>query len=122
MNHKVEEVHPALAFEKIQKGALLLDVREWEEIELFNFDLEEQLMIPLSELTERFKEIPGYREIIVGCHSGNRSMQVALFLKGQNFEKVFNLQGGIREWIQHNLPVQWDNPKINRPVRGEVFK
>lgn len=111
MNHKIEEVHPALAFERIQKGALLLDVREWEEIELFNFDLEEQLMIPLSELTERFKEIPGHREIFVGCHSGNRSMQVALFLKGKDFENVFNLQGGINGWIQVGLPVQWERFK-----------
>lgn len=121
MNHNIEEIHPQLAFERIQNGALLLDIREWEEIEIFNFDVEEQLMIPISELAVRMKEIPMDREIIVGCNSGNRSMQVAFFLKGQNFEKVFNLQGGINGWIQMDLPVEWDNPKINRQVKKEEF-
>ena len=118
----IEEINPVLAHEKLQQGALLLDIREWEEIEIFNFDVEEQLMIPMSEFGARFKEIPMDREIIVGCNSGNRSMQVAFFLKAQNFENVFNLRGGINGWIQQNLPVQWDNPKISRPVTREEFK
>ena len=122
MNQNIEEINSTLAFEKIHQGALLLDIREWEEIEIFNFDVEEQLMIPMSEFGARFKEIPMEREIIVGCNSGNRSFQVALFLKSQGVEKVFNLRGGINGWIQMNLPVQWDNPKITRHETKEEFK
>lgn len=112
MNLNIEQIHPVLAFEKIQNGALLLDIREWEEIEMFNFDVAEQMMIPMSELGMRFRELPMDREIIVGCNSGNRSMQVAFFLKNQNFENVHNLQGGIGSWIQSGLPVQWDTFKV----------
>ncbi len=122
MNQNIEEINSSLAFEKLHQGALLVDIREWEEIEIFNFDVEEQLMIPMSEFGARFKEIPMEREIIVGCNSGNRSLQVAFFLKNQGYEKVFNLRGGINDWIQMNLPVAWDNPKINRPVTKEEIK
>jgi rhodanese-related sulfurtransferase len=121
MNFSIEEVNPAMAFERIQNGALLLDIREWEEIEMFNFDVEDQLMIPLSEFTGRFHEIPVDREIIVGCNSGNRSMQAVFFLRSQNFERVYNLQGGINDWIQTGLPVQWDHFKAENVLRKDAI-
>jgi rhodanese-related sulfurtransferase len=112
MNQEINQVQPKDAYHKIQKGeAVLMDIREWEEIEIFNFDIEEQLLIPMSELTARYKEIPKDKEIIVACNSGNRSQQVALYLKGIHFEKVHNLQGGIGSWLEMGLPVQWDTIK-----------
>lgn len=111
MKHNITEIHPIEALDSIKKGALLLDVREWEEIEMLSFDLDDQLMIPLSEIAFRFREIPLNREVIIACHSGNRSMQAAAFLKSQLYETVSNLQGGISNWVEHGLPVQWENFK-----------
>ena len=110
MYQEINQVRPTDAYHKIQNGeAVLMDIREWEEIEIFNFDVEEQLIIPMSELTTRYQEIPKDKEIIVACNSGNRSQQVALYLKGIHFEMVHNLQGGIGSWLEQGLPVQWDN-------------
>jgi len=81
MHQEIKEVHPVSAYAKIQKGALLLDIREEEEIEMMAFDVEEQLFIPHSEFDARFSEIPRDREVIVGCHSGNRSQSAILFCK-----------------------------------------
>ncbi len=85
MHQEVKEVHPAVAYERIQKGALLLDIRESEEIEMMAFDVEEQIFIPQSEFDLRFGEIPRDREVIVGCHSGNRSQSAILFLLNIDF-------------------------------------
>jgi len=109
MHQEIREVNPAVAYERIQKGALLLDIRETEEIEMLAFDVEEQIFIPQSEFTLRFREIPSDREIIVGCHSGNRSQDVTLFLTKKKYDKVYNLKGGIEEWLDLGLPVRWDD-------------
>ncbi len=91
------------------EGALLVDIREWEEVETVAFDVEGVLHLPYSLFADRFREIPVHREVIVGCRSGSRSMEAALFLKAQGFQRVYSLKGGINGWIYRNFPVSWDN-------------
>ena len=93
----------------LAEGALLVDIREWEEVEIVAYDVEEVLHIPYSQFGERFQEIPEKRKVIVGCRSGSRSLEAVLFLKNQGFEHVYSLKGGINDWIYRNFPVSWDN-------------
>ncbi len=116
MHQEIKEVNPAAAYERIQKGALLLDIRESEEIEMLAFDVEEQIFIPQSEFAYRFREIPPDREIIVGCHSGNRSQSAILFLLKEKYDNVYNLNGGIEKWLDQDLPVKWDNYKAESTI------
>ncbi len=116
MHQEIKEVNPAVAYAKIQKGVLLLDIRESEEIEMFAFDVEEQIFIPQSEFVFRFSEIPRNREVIIGYHSGNRSRDATLFLMKERYENVYNLKGGIRKWIELDLPVKWDNCKVESTI------
>ena len=109
MVQEIREINAAAAYERIQKGALLLDIRETEEIEMLAFDVEEQIFIPQSEFAFRFSEILRDREVIVGCHSGNRSRDATLFLIKEKYDNVYNLKGGIEEWIERGLPVRWDD-------------
>ena len=110
MNNAVRHIQPKDAFEKINHGeALLIDIREWEEIEIFAYDVEPQLILPISELSMRFHEIPRDREVIIACNSGSRSHQLTQYLMGQQYHNVVNLLGGIQEWLSLNLPVKWDN-------------
>jgi len=117
MSQEIKEVNPVAAYEKIQKGALLLDIRELVEIETVAFDMEEQMYIPQSEFAFRFQEIPRDREVILGCNSGSRSYDATLFLTDQKFDNIYNLKGGISEWIELNLPVTWDNYKTENNVQ-----
>jgi rhodanese-related sulfurtransferase len=117
MNQKVKEVSPSVAYEKIQNGALLVDIREAEEIEMVAFDMGEQMLIPHSEFSYRFLEVPRDREVILGCHSGNRSLNATLFLIEQNFDNIYNLKGGISDWIDMELPVKWDNYKTENNLQ-----
>jgi len=121
MNQEIKEVNPVTAYEKIREGALLLDIRESVEIEMVAFDMEEQILIPQSEFAFRFHEIPKDREVILGCNSGSRSRDVTLFLIDQEFDNVYNLKGGISEWIELNLPVKWDNHKTENNVHVNKF-
>ena len=117
MNRRIErgikEVDVATAFEKLQNGAVLLDVREPEEIELLAFDVENRLCIPLSEFGLRIDEIPRDKEVIVGCRSGARSFQVTAFLTEHDYSQVMNLQHGIMKWVAAGLPVKEDETVVD---------
>ncbi|MFQ5334631.1 MAG: rhodanese-like domain-containing protein, partial [Flavobacteriales bacterium] len=45
------------------------------------------------------------REVIVYCSVGYRSEKIAEKLAGMGFGQVFNLYGGIFEWVNRGYPV-----------------
>ncbi|HLD89205.1 MAG TPA: rhodanese-like domain-containing protein [Candidatus Nanoarchaeia archaeon] len=74
---------------------VLLDVREEDERKLSRIG--NDLFIPMSVLSGRFKELPKNKEIIIYCRSGVRSYNVAAFLIRNGFNAV-SLKGGIDNW------------------------
>ena len=75
---------------------LLLDVREPWEHEVCA--IAGSKLLPMQEIPARIKELPVDTDIVVICHHGMRSLQVAQFLKQSGLERVFNLSGGIAAW------------------------
>lgn len=110
MKDNVRHITSREAFEKIRRGnAILLDIREWEEIEIFSYDIEPQIIIPMSEINERLHEIPIHTEVIIACNSGSRSHHLSTILMNYGYNNLHNLLGGIQEWLAQDLPVKWDN-------------
>jgi rhodanese-related sulfurtransferase len=74
----------------------LLDVREpWE----FEFcSVPGSRLMPMNTVPARQSELPTDSDIVVICHHGGRSMQVALFLERQGFARLHNLAGGVEAW------------------------
>jgi rhodanese-related sulfurtransferase len=59
------------AYQMVQDGVFVLDVRrqdEWDAYHVANTTL-----IPLDQLPSRLNELPKDKQIVVICHSGNRS-------------------------------------------------
>ncbi|MGH9441204.1 MAG: rhodanese-like domain-containing protein [Thermoanaerobaculia bacterium] len=79
-----------------REEAVLLDVREEFEREIAA--IEGSLWIPMREIPSRAAELPRDREIIVFCHHGGRSAQVAMYLLRNGHSNVRNLSGGIDAW------------------------
>ncbi len=77
---------------------VLLDVREPAELQLAT--LPGALHIPMREVPQRFHELDRAAALVVMCHGGARSRQIAEFLLGTGFKHVFNLTGGIDAWSQ----------------------
>jgi rhodanese-related sulfurtransferase len=79
---------------------VLLDCRERDEYERVR--LASARLVPMSELLQRVGELDQLREseIVVYCHHGVRSRQVANWLRGQGFANVQSLAGGIDRWSQ----------------------
>src|SRR5216684_2681674 len=75
----------------------LLDVREaWEYT---TAHIEGSKHIPMGEVPARaHQELDPEEHIVVICHHGVRSLNVAHWLRQQGFEKAQSLQGGIDHW------------------------
>jgi adenylyltransferase/sulfurtransferase len=79
------------------KEVLLVDVREQDESEIVSIG---GTLIPLSQLTIRFQEIPKDKEVVVYCRSGVRSANAIRYLEEQyGYTNLINLKGGILGWI-----------------------
>ncbi len=63
-------------------------------------------LIPMNDVPNRLDEIPRDKTVILTCRSGNRSGQVADFLRKQGFTNVHNMQGGILAWQQAGYPIE----------------
>ena len=83
---------------------LLLDCRENEEFEIAK--IEGACLLPMSELATRHQELADQQEkrIVVYCHHGMRSAQVAAWLRQQGFAKAQSMAGGIDRWSQEIDP------------------
>ena len=73
----------------------LLDVREvmeWQNVNLAHLGA---VLVPMREVPGRMDEIPRDRPVVVYCHTGVRSLEVAKLLAAEGYEDVRNLEGGI---------------------------
>lgn len=77
---------------------LMLDVREPWEVQICM--LPGSRHIPMREIPARVDDLPVNGEIVVICHHGHRSLNVANFLARRGYESVYNLQGGIDAWAR----------------------
>jgi rhodanese-related sulfurtransferase len=93
---------------KIEKGALIVDVRKAEELADITFDVPNYVNIPIDELEERINEIPKNKEIVMVCLSGERSLKTTYFLMNAGYENVYNMDGGIIKWASKNFPTKGD--------------
>ena len=85
---------------------VLLDVRE--PVEYQTARIEGSFLIPMGEIPQRaFNELDPEAYIVTICHAGVRSMNVAVWLRNQGFERVQSLRGGIDAWstqVDPNVP------------------
>lgn len=83
-------------------GITLLDVREaWEVATAL---VEGSFHLPMNQVPSRLAELDPNVPVVVMCHGGMRSLQVAQYLADQGFADVYNLTGGIDAWSQEVDP------------------
>jgi rhodanese-related sulfurtransferase len=92
--------------EEARAKPLLLDVREpWE---FQTCSIAGSRHVPMGEIPARKDDLDAAAEVVVICHHGGRSMQVAMYLEKNGFAKVHNLAGGVDAWaktVDPSMPV-----------------
>jgi len=97
------EITVAQAADLQKSGAFILDVREpseWAQVHIQGATL-----IPLGDLPGRVNEVPKNRQVVVYCHSGNRSAKGRDILKNAGYMLVTSMAGGITQWQALGMPV-----------------
>ncbi|TEU24634.1 MAG: rhodanese-like domain-containing protein [Gammaproteobacteria bacterium] len=87
-----------------EKDLIVLDVREAKERKTGYIDNDTH--IPLSQVKNQLDSLDNSKKILVYCRSGSRSSHIAGLLTRNDFERVYNLKGGILAWKRANLPIK----------------
>ena len=81
-------------------GAVMLDVRRHDELEIASID--GAVHVPLDQIADRVDEIRALNDggcgIVVFCHHGVRSMRATEFLRAHGLRGVRSMAGGIDRW------------------------
>jgi rhodanese-related sulfurtransferase len=100
----IPSVNPAEVPDLIQKGALLIDVRE--EVEWDEARIGGAVHRPMTDFATWWAEVPDDRTVVVYCRTGSRSGRVVEALVEQaGMDNLVNLEGGIVAWAEHGFEV-----------------
>ena len=111
-NDVVPKINPKDAKVMQDEGALIIDIRELEEVSLSG-KVEKAFHIPRGLLEFQTKLVnPNGLEnftpentIILYCASGGRAALAGKSLKDMGFDKGYNL-GGLKDWADADLPIE----------------
>jgi len=97
-------IHEVHALRQRDEAHLLLDCREQGEWDLVR--IEGATLLPMSALVARHGELEPHRgrKLIVYCHVGGRSAQVAAWLRQQGYAQAQSMAGGIDAWADQVEP------------------
>jgi adenylyltransferase/sulfurtransferase len=92
------EITPAEMRERLNRGEnfLLVDVREPWEYELCR--IEGAKLLPMGSIPANLQALDVDEDVVCYCHHGMRSMDVAVWLRGQGVQRAKSLAGGIERW------------------------
>jgi len=74
----------------------ILDVRQPSEYQ--SGHIPGAMLIPLPELTHKWRELDPEKPTTAYCRAGNRSLAAAMILLSAGFKDVFNMDGGMNAW------------------------
>jgi rhodanese-related sulfurtransferase len=115
---QAREVCPTTTRRLLSEGALLVDVRELGEVAQVAFDVPDVLLMPMSELEQRFDELPRDRDLVLACQVGERSLKATYFLMYQGYERVANMEGGLFKWARKGFPIKGTQPAGEAAASG----
>jgi rhodanese-related sulfurtransferase len=81
---------------------LLVDVREPWEYDACR--IEGAKLIPMRTIPANLQVLDGDQDVICYCHHGQRSLDVAAWLRSQGVESAQSLAGGIEQWSREIDP------------------
>ena len=82
---------------KQKEDFILLDVREDSEVQISK--ISGSLHVPMNEIADNIFKLDNSQDIVVMCKSGVRSYNACQYLMQNGFDKVYNLEGGIINWV-----------------------
>ena len=108
MLDEAKEVCPTTTQSLLKQGYTLVDVRERDESARLAFDVANLIIMPLSELEQRYAELPTDRPLILACQDGSRSLRATYYLMNKGYTNVTNMKFGMARWVARGFPILGD--------------
>lgn len=108
---RIHEISPEEARQKVAEGALLIDVRDEEEL-LRNPPLAGALHLSRGRLEYLITDaVSSKRDVLVlYCGGGNRGALAAASLQSLGYKEVYNVRGGLQSW-RESSGQYWMQPR-----------
>ena len=95
------EISPQDAAQRLKEAhrAVLIDVREPEEFAVSR--IEGSRLIPMQSVPAQLQQLESLADesaLLILCHHGVRSLQVAAWLRERGIENCYSITGGIDRW------------------------
>ncbi|AFY58418.1 Rhodanese-related sulfurtransferase [Rivularia sp. PCC 7116] len=90
---------------------LIIDARASEEYAVSHIE-SAQIIEANNSGIPQLSEVPLNTRIVVYCSVGYRSAKVAQQLQRAGYQNVFNLSGGIFQWVNRGKPIYQDNRQV----------
>lgn len=99
---------PREALADLERGALLVDVREDYLVSMKAFDVAGTIFLPFSRFETDCETLPRNRPLILADAVGLYSREAAAILLARGYAEVASLNGGISRWEDEHLPLRVD--------------
>lgn len=115
----IKNISSAVTKEMYDKKIKFIDVREEAEHEAVR--IPNTILIPMSEIQNRIEEIPKDEEVVIYCRTGHRSGILVQQLIQLGYSNRHNLEHGIVDWHQKNLPVDIGQQNYLNPFQLWIY-
>ncbi len=120
LKDQIKEIDVQTACQAQVQGAVLIDIREKDEVH--SGSPKDALRIPkgLLEMQITQQITDANKEMLLICASGRRSLVAASCLAEMGYQKVYSVKGGFNEWKNQSLP--FEVPEALKEADFERYK
>lgn len=105
---EIIKLQPTEAYEKINEGAIFLDIIDEEGYSVVAYDGIESSQVTLLQLLEKLQWLDKDPMYITGGYDEASGFKAANLLHHQGFEKVGYVAGGVQAWFQEGYQVKYN--------------
>jgi len=103
---KTSEMSPMRATRFMNnENAVVIDVSDAADFEKGHIN--NAINVPFKDLANKVPDLQKYsgKAVLTYCKSGQQSVRACKILKKSNFSNVHTISGGLRNWMESNLPI-----------------
>jgi rhodanese-related sulfurtransferase len=105
---EILKLQPSEAFQKIQDGAVFIDIIDEEGFSVVAYDGIETTQVTLLQLLEKIQWLEKVTNYITGGYDEASGFKAANLLFHQGFENVGYVAGGVQAWFQDGFQVKYN--------------
>lgn len=105
---EIIKLQPTEAYEKINEGAIFLDIIDEEGYSVVAYDGIESSQVTLLQLLEKLQWLDKEPLYITGGYDDASGFKAANLLHHQGFDNVGYVAGGVQAWFQEGYKVKYN--------------